>query len=277
LIDVMTGLAVIALIVVFVPVAWQIPKAFWPVRLNGSATRFTGLYRRWNVETFIGRVSDHQSGTSSRTTGHLTAYDAGGVISVSDGRRSFSTNFNSFNLTDADGVTHAIRTANVSPSLGQGHLVSAAVLAHGGKPGYAFVVYDHTTRQYWTMQHYRRGLDVPPKRSFARMVFHLGKFHQVVAILCVGLGFVLGALAHVQMAAFNKLGVKPLLRRMEQQAAEVSSAQAMSAPTPAVPAPAPDARSGDIVEQIDRLTKLHGSGALSAEQFESAKAKLLEA
>jgi len=275
-----TALAIVALIVVFGPILWQIPKALWPVRLDGSATRFTGLYRRWTVQTFTGRVSDHQSGTSSRTIGHVTAYDSGGVISVSDGRRRFETNYNSFNLTDARGGVHPIRTANLSPSLGAGHLVSAAVLVHGGKPGYAFVVYNHTTGQYWTMQHYRRGLDVPPKGSLTRMVFHLGAFHQVIAILCAGLGFLLGILAHVQLAAFNKLGVKPVIRQMEQRAADASSEEAqaheaLARSAPAAPAPAPT--SADIVAQIQGLTELHGSGALSAEQFEAAKAKLLDA
>lgn len=275
-----TAIAIVAIVVVFGPILWQIPKAVWPVRLNRSATRFTGLYRRWKVETITGRVSDHQSATASRTMGHITAYDSGGgVISVSDGRRRFETNYDSFYLTDAAGTTHTIRTANVSPSVGQGHLVSAAVLAHGDKSGYAFVVYNHSTGHYWTMQHYRRGIDVPPKISLTRMVFHLGKWHQLAAILCAGLGFVLGALAHIQMAAFNKLGVKPLLRRMEQRGAEESAAEAKTrepVERSLPPAPTPVVASPDIVEQIHRLTELHGSGALSAEQFEAAKAKLLD-
>jgi hypothetical protein len=273
------AIAIVLLVVVFGPVVWQIPKALWPARLNRSATRFTGLYRRWKVETITGRVGGHESGSSSRTIGNVTAYASGDVITVSDRRHHFQTDYDSFFLTDADGATHAIRTANVLPSVGEGHLVSAAVLAHGGKTGYAFVVYNHSTGTYHTMQHYRRGLDVPPKRSFARMVFHLGAFHQLVAILCAGLGILLGILAHVQMARFNKFGVKPLLRVMEQRAAEESSADARThevaertlprAPTPAEPSP-------DIVEQIHRLAELHGSGALSAEQFEAAKAKLLD-
>lgn len=275
-----TAIAIVVIVVVFGPILWQIPKAVWPVRLNGSATRFTGLYRRWKVQTITGRVSEHQSATASRTMGHVTAIDAGsGIITVSDGRRRFHTNYDSFYLTDAAGTTHTIRTANVSPLVGQGHLVSAAVLAHGGKSGYAFVVYNHTTGHYWTMQHYRRGIDIPPKRSLSRMVFHLGKWHVLAAFLCAGLGLVLGALAHIQLATFNKLGVKPLLRLMEQRGAEESTAEAKTREAverSLPPAPAPVVASPDIVEQIHRLTELHGSGALSAEQFEAAKAKLLD-
>jgi hypothetical protein len=273
-----TVIAIVVVVVLFVPILWQIPKAVWPVRLNRSGTRFTGLYRRWRVKTVIGRVSDHQSGSSSRTMGHITAYDYGGVISVHDGRRRFQTQYDSFNLTDASGATYPVRTANLSPALGAGHLVSAAVLEHWGKPGYAFLVYDHTTGQYWTMQHYRRGLDVPPQRSLTRMVFHLGAIHQAVAILCAGLGFLLGALAHVQLATFNKLGLKPLLRQMEERAGEESSSEAQARDALAIPPPParlPVPTGDDIVAQIRSLTELHGSGALSAEQFEAAKAKLL--
>src|ERR1700733_12792449 len=106
------AIAIVVVLVVFGPILWQIPKAIWPVRLNRSATRFTGLYRRWKVETITGRVSDHQSSTSSRTIGHGTAYGSWGVISVSDGRRQFRTDYDSFFLTDAAGATHTIRTAN---------------------------------------------------------------------------------------------------------------------------------------------------------------------
>jgi hypothetical protein len=270
-----TAIAIVALVVVFGPVLWQIPKALWPPRLNRSATRFTGLYRRWKVDTITGRVSDHRSGTASRTVGGIDLHDSGSVISVSDRRHTFTTELDSFYLTDAAGATHPIRTANVSPSVGHGHLVSAAVLVHNGKPGYAFVVYNHTTGHYRTMQHYRRGIDVPPKGSFARMVFHLGKFHQLVAILCVGLGILLGILAHIQMATFNKIGVKPLLRLMEKRGAEQAAAEAERQPVAPAPTPIAAPPSPDIVEQIQRLVVLHSTGALSTEQFEAAKAKLL--
>jgi hypothetical protein len=276
-----TLVAVLLLIVAFGPILWQIPKALWPLRLNRSATRFTGLYRRYAVDTITGHASAHASSTSSRTIGgtsggHVSGWlsDSGtfyGSVSAPNAGHTFSTLHDMFYVTEADGTTHAIRTANVSPSVGEGHLVSAAVLVHGARRGNAFVVYNHTIGEWW-IERYRRGRDVPPKGTHLKMVWHLGAIHQLIAVLCAGLGILLGILAQSQLAAFRKIGVKRLISRMERRAQEVS---ATAAQTPALASPGAPAPGAGIATQLRELTDLHSSGALTADQLEAAKAKLL--
>jgi hypothetical protein len=272
-------LVVAVFVAVFVPILWQIPKAFWPVRLNRSATRFTGLYRRYAVDTITGYASGHASSSSSRTlggsSGHVSGWIGGdgtfsGTVGAPTGH-TFNTLHDMFYVTEADGTNHAIRTANVSPSVGEGHLISAAVLVHGARRGNAFVVYNHSIGEWW-IERYRRGRDVPPKGTHLRMVWHLGAFHQLVALLCAGLAIPLGILAQSQLAAFRVFGVKRLISRMKQSAQEVSATAARTTALSPPVAPPPGA---SIAAQVRELTDLAASGALSAEQFEALKAKLL--
>jgi hypothetical protein len=277
---VLTFIVIVVMIVAFGPILWQVPKALWPLRLNRSATRFTGLYRRYAIETITGYASGHASSTSSRTIGGRSGGTVNGTISgdtifasisAPTAGHTFNTLHDMFYVTEADGRTRAIRTANVSPSVGEGHLVSAALLVHGARPGNAFVVYNHTIGEWW-IERYRRGRDVPPKGTHLRMVWHLGAIHQLIALLCAGLGILLGILAQTQLAAFRKIGVKPLISLMERRPQEVL---AMAAQTTALPSPVVPGPGADIATQVRELTELYSSGALSAEQFEAAKGKLL--
>ena len=43
------------------PILWQLPRTFWPLHLDSTATRFTGLYRRYSIDTFTGHVSNVQT------------------------------------------------------------------------------------------------------------------------------------------------------------------------------------------------------------------------
>lgn len=60
-------------------------------------------------------------------------------------------------------------------------------------------------------------------------------------------------------------------RRQQENAAQQHAAAA--APVPAA-SPAP-AQGSDVVAQLEQLSKLHDSDALTTEQFEAAKTKLL--
>ncbi|MCC5953902.1 MAG: SHOCT domain-containing protein [Acidimicrobiia bacterium] len=48
-----------------------------------------------------------------------------------------------------------------------------------------------------------------------------------------------------------------------------------AAPPPPPPAPAPATGGSDVVAELKQLAELHSAGALTDEQFEAAKAKLL--
>ena len=60
-------------------------------------------------------------------------------------------------------------------------------------------------------------------------------------------------------------------QRRTQQSQYDEQAQA----APAAPAPAPAAAPADSTAELERLAKLHESGALNDEEFAAAKAKLL--
>jgi len=59
----------------------------------------------------------------------------------------------------------------------------------------------------------------------------------------------------------------------EQQAQTAPPPQAYAAPPPAPAAAAPAA--DDTMERLEKLAEMHGSGALTDEEFSAAKAKLL--
>jgi len=67
------------------------------------------------------------------------------------------------------------------------------------------------------------------------------------------------------------------LEALEQQQAAAAPAAAAPAPPPPPPAPAPAAAAGDdLVSQLTELKGLLDAGALNQDEFEAAKAKLLQ-
>jgi hypothetical protein len=77
-------------------------------------------------------------------------------------------------------------------------------------------------------------------------------------------------------AATATVAYKAGQRRTEQNQydEQVANSQTQAAPPPAAPAPAP-AAPADSTAALERLAKLHESGALNDEEFAAAKSKLL--
>ena len=277
----MSSLGVIAFLVIL-PVLWQVPRTFWPVRMNAAGTHFIGLYRRYSVTTFTGYVSDIREWTDKMTIGSVTASTSGTVIGSNvsatttyhDGRRTFSTFHNAFFLTDGTGRTQSVDAANVSPSVGDGHLVSVAWLVHNGKTGNAFLVYNHTTNQAF-VEATRHGMR-NARRGLVRMILPLPTAYVVLLVLCIvtiPLVMVLGLGVEWQARQFRKRGARPLIDALHRRAAEVPPR-----PTPApvaVPSQAQPNVVIDLAAQVKEITSLHESGALTNEEFQAAKTKLL--
>ncbi len=76
-------------------------------------------------------------------------------------------------------------------------------------------------------------------------------------------------------AATAGVAYKAGQRRQQQneynEQTQAADAQAQAAPPPAAPAPAP----ADSTAELERLAKLHESGALNDDEFAAAKSKLL--
>ena len=71
-----------------------------------------------------------------------------------------------------------------------------------------------------------------------------------------------------------KAGQRRTQQNQYNDQAQAAYAQTQAAPPQAAPAPAP-AASGDSTAELERLAKLHESGALTDEEFAAAKSKLL--
>jgi hypothetical protein len=219
----MALLVVVIVLVVVGPILWQLPRTFWPLHLNSSATGFTGLYRRYSIVMFTGHASDVQTGSEARTIGSISAqttstgYSA--TTTVTDRRRVFKIHHTTFFLRDQAGTTRQFDAANVGPSIGNGHLVSAACLVHNGKSGNAFLVFNHTTGSVF-VETTRRGMQNAP-HGITKMVIRLPLAHQVLLwllivtwplILLIALG------AQWQLRWFRKHSIKPLVAALERHA-----------------------------------------------------------
>jgi hypothetical protein len=78
-------------------------------------------------------------------------------------------------------------------------------------------------------------------------------------------------------AATATVAYKAGQRRQQQNEYndQAQAAYAQTQPPPAAPAPAAAAPASDSTAELERLAKLHESGALSDEEFSAAKSKLL--
>jgi hypothetical protein len=209
------------------PILWQLPRTFWPLHLDSTATRFTGLYRRYSIDTFTGHVSNVQTSADTQTIGSVTAHTSGMVIggtysgttTVSDNRKTFKVDHTQFFLADQSGATQTVDAANVKPAIGNGHLVSAAWLVHNGKRGNAFLVYNHTTDSVYIEQTRRASKNAP--RGLAKMVIRLPLAYQVVLWLLIvtwPLIILIAAGAELQLRWFRKHAAKPLARALARRA-----------------------------------------------------------
>ena len=65
-------------------------------------------------------------------------------------------------------------------------------------------------------------------------------------------------------------------QRSQTRQADEEQQSAATAPAPALAAPAAATGSGDVVDKLKELKELQDAGALTPDQFEAAKQKLLQ-
>jgi hypothetical protein len=212
------------IVIVLSPYLWQIPRTFWPLHLNADATRFTGLYRRYKIDTFTGQVGSIGTSVDTHTVGNVTGWVSdSGHVSISDNRKTFQTNHTNFFLTDRSGAVQAVDAINVGPAIAPGHLVSAAWLVHNGKRGNAFLVYNHATGAVYIEKTRQRMKNAP--RGISKMVIKMPLVYQVLGWLLIVtwilmIPFAIGA--ELQLWWFRKHAAKPLVKRLSQQAVEAT-------------------------------------------------------
>jgi hypothetical protein len=279
----MTFFAVLLVLVVVGPILWQVPRTFAPVRLNASGTEFTGLYRRYSVETFTGYVSDLRTWSDKLTigsvTGHTSGYVVGGTFSgtttISDNRRDFHRHHQAFFLRDQSGITRPVDAVNVGAAVGEGQLVSVAWLLHNRKTGNAFMIYNHTTNLVY-IEETRRGMHTA-RKGLVKMVWKLPLAHQVLLWLLIVtwplmLALVLTANSHTR--GFRKRGSRPLVARMQYSAAPMSGHPVSADGQTILASPALQSQT-NLASQVQDLSALYQAGSLTFDEFQAAKAKLL--
>jgi hypothetical protein len=275
---VLTFLISILLIAAVLPILWQIPRTFWPVHLNSDGTAFTGLYRRYSVGSATGYASNIRTWDKSRTIGSVSSQTTGIFVpggfsastTIRDTRRKFTAYHLGFVLADRNGTKREFDAANVGASVKEGDLVSAAWLIHNGKTGNAFLVYDHTTNIWW-VESSSTGVDTA-HRGVVKMILKLPTAYLV--ILCLGIVtipfvFLIGLGAQLHLRGLQKRGVFPLVAALKIRAAEFPALRLESAKESGTKG------ASDLVSQVKEITALHESGALSVEEFQAAKSKLL--
>ena len=265
-----------------IPVLWQVPRSFLPVRMDASGTRFTGLYSRYSVRTHTGYVSDIRTRTdklktgtvSARTTGIITGDMFTASTTTTDTRKTHERVHTEFFLTDDRGSAQPVDAVNVKPAIGEGHLVSAAWLVHNGKTGNAFLVYNHTTRQVSAEPVRLAWLSAP--RGLSKMVLPLPAVYMILLclmIVTIPLQLLFVYAAKWQVRRFLRHGSGPLKSAMQQRA-EAMPARLPQTPI-AVPPQAGPETVIDLAGQVKEMSELRNSGVLTDEEFQAAKDKLL--
>ena len=223
-------MAQLIVIVIVAPILWQLPRVCWPVHVDSSGMRFTGLYSRYSIQTATGYASGIRTWTGEAlSTGSVSAQTTGPVIgssvvastTFSDSRRTFVVRHTGFFLEDRAGAMHEVDAANVGPSMADGHLVSVAWLVHNGKRGNAFLVANHTTGSVY-IEKTRAGGDRNARRGLVKMVFPMPLPIQVLLLLLIvtiPLMIVIGVATMLQLRWFGTRGSRPLVALLGRNAA----------------------------------------------------------
>jgi hypothetical protein len=266
-------------------------RSFFPLRLKESSPwNFAKPYGAYVLGTFTGFVENASKASTTRTTGAT-----GTISSVTDHMSTVrikthttTTVSNEFTLTDAEGGSMAVSLKNFDAHIGTGHQVSVGWITWKQWNGAYLFVRNHTTGQTYQSTSRGRGsplwgLQFADKRGWRGM---LQKTSWVLGILglllCLPIHIVARLILRARRRAFASTGLRPLEQALDQKAAQMRAL--MTARTPArstalappthpsnLPTPTPSTS-----EELTRLFQLHQQGALTAEEYESAKQRILQ-
>jgi hypothetical protein len=247
------------------PVLLRTPRFVFPLKVDpGDPTRFKGLWlRRYRIVTVTGWANDVAKGRHSVVTGSVTSRmnTDGGVIGVSGQTQTEVVVTDSFFLRCSDGHIESISVTGFEAHIANGHCVSVVGYAKGNRSRY-FLICDHTTNNgFWNT-----------KALYPLWIPQVPIY--IAAMIFTGIGFgvvvIYGIAGSVQAALFRKRGVAPLYASLNEKAASLPRP-----PTDSPSASAATAGSTGIAAELERLTALRESGALSDDEFSAAKASLL--
>lgn len=276
------GGVVFLVLLFYYPMFWVSIKLLTPLRLRaGDPPRFKGIHRRNHIVGFTGRASGASTSRTSLTSGSIQGNDYSGYGQVSGSISTTVQVTDTFFLTVADGSIHHIVLVNFSAGIGEGHVVSVAGTARKGAGAAFFVVYNHTTNQgSWKLKDF--GPVKPNRFMQVWLAFNL------ITILPIPLLLIVAVIHRaINWPLFRSRGSRPLFAWFQQRAEQLATQRPESAQvhipeqSSALPTPpmslAIDASNGghSIATSLTELKALRDSGALTADEFEIAKAQVL--
>jgi hypothetical protein len=251
-------------VIALIPLLLRTRKAFTPLRVSSrDPSRFAGGFHRYAIHTFTGYASDVNRDTDSITTGSIGSSMSpdGKVASVSGSIDTSVVSTDRFFLTDGQGQVHGFSAPHFGAQVGNGHLVSVAWVIHGrSKKGAYFLLYNHTLeRTFFSVKAIRAALTSPHSPYYIALL--------ILLILPIPVLVVFGLVEMVRVGQFKRTGARPLIERLQAEAAEL--------PRTAVPNATVTQASPTFARELREVTELRDSGAITQEEFEAAKAKLL--
>jgi Short C-terminal domain len=271
----MTAWIVIS-VLVCLPMLALLPRAFSRLRVSGEdPTRFEGpWFRHYTLATYTGYASDVLKRGDSYVTGSISStvehHSVGGgygitapVAKITGKTKTDVVVVDTFVLSNVTGQAASFSVNGFDAQIGDGHVVSVASLRRRKGDWKPFLIYNRTTDGNFGNEQPIRKLVFPFPRGYVILVCLTG--------LGIPVAFVFWFRSLLQQRSFSSKGFKPLNDKMIAQANMLPSQIRAGAPAAAaVPA------GGGIASELQQLTALRESGALSEEEFAAAKAALLQ-
>lgn len=269
---------VVLAIIFYYPLWWFLIKLSVPVRMGaGDPPRFKGIHRRDHLFGLTGRAAGASTNHASLTSGSVSGYVNDGYGYVHGSVSTTVQVTNNFFLTLPNGAVNHIQLVDFSAGIGEGHVVSVAGTTRKGAGGAYFFVYNHTTNQrYWKLKDF--GPLKPNVFMQVWLALNLITLWPGPVLLIVAIYFRV-----VNWPMFRSRGSRPMVNWLQQRAQQISAPG--PAPLPPSPQPAPATppmfvgaeplQGHSIANSLKDLDALRMSGALTAEEFETAKARVL--
>jgi len=267
----MTAWIVIS-VLVCLPMLLLAPRVFSQLRVSAEdPTRFEGRwFRHYSLAAYTRYASDVLKRGDAYVTGSINStieHHAGsvGIIPVAKVTGKTETEMvvvDTFILNDRSGQPASFSVNGFDAQIGDGHCVSVASLQRRNGDWKPFVIYNRTTDRSFGNEQPIRKMVFPFPRGYVILVCLTG--------LGIPVAFTLWFRSNLQQRFFNSKGFKPLNDEMIAQAKALPSPIRAGAPAAAAPS------GGGIASDLQQLSALRESGALSEEEFAAAKASLLQ-
>ena len=253
-------------VIALIPMLLRARRALLPLRTTtDSPPRFARPFGAYKITTFTGRAGEVGKRTESTTRGSIGssrgAYQE--VGSVSGSVWTTHTTIDQFFVTAIDGTTDSFQLRDFDVAIADGNVVSLAAVSRGKRSNVVFLVHNHTTGRTYFNDKALRSITFPWNKYYVALL--------TVLVLTFPVLCFFGAVEMWQIRRFKASGFEPLVQALDAAASAVVSAQAGS---PSQPGPQTDGARG-ISGELQEITRLRESGALSEAEFDAAKSKLL--